>query len=61
MIDTRDNEFITRHGIYYQLGVGGTVGSAEGIGYSQASAVLSHLRTRSGDRVAQSSTDGVPA
>jgi hypothetical protein len=42
MIDTRDNEFITTRGIYYQLGVGGTVGSAEGIGYGQAAGVLSH-------------------
>ena len=42
MIDTRDNEFITTRGIFYQLGVGGTVGSAEGVGYAQASAVLSH-------------------
>jgi hypothetical protein len=42
MIDTRDNEFITTHGIYYQIGFGGTVGSAEGIGYTQASGVLAH-------------------
>jgi hypothetical protein len=42
MIDTRDSEFITHRGIFYQLGVGGTVGSAEGIRYAQASAVLSH-------------------
>jgi hypothetical protein len=42
MLDTRDNEFITTRGIFYQLGLGGTVGSAEGIGYGQASAVLSH-------------------
>jgi outer membrane protein assembly factor BamA len=42
ILDTRDNEFITTRGIFYQLGLGGTVGSAEGIGYGQASAVLSH-------------------
>jgi hypothetical protein len=42
MIDTRDNEFITTSGIYYQVGLGGTVGSAEGIAYGQASAVLAH-------------------
>jgi hypothetical protein len=42
MLDTRDNEFITTRGIFYQLGVSGTVGSQEGIGYGQASAVLAH-------------------
>ncbi len=42
MIDTRDNEFITTRGIYYQVGLGGTVGSAESIGFGQAAAVLSH-------------------
>jgi hypothetical protein len=42
IVDTRDSEFVTTHGIYYQVGAGGTVGSAEGIGYAQASAVLAH-------------------
>lgn len=42
MIDTRDSEFITRSGIYYQLGVGVTVGSTEGLAYGEASAVLAH-------------------
>jgi hypothetical protein len=42
ILDTRDNEFITTHGIYYQVGFGGTVGSGEHIGYAQASAVLAH-------------------
>jgi hypothetical protein len=40
--DTRDSEFITTHGALYQIGVGGTVGSADGIGYGNASAVLSN-------------------
>jgi hypothetical protein len=42
IIDTRDNEFITTHGIYYQLGFGATVGSGENIRYAQASGVLAH-------------------
>jgi len=42
MIDTRDSEFVTRRGIFYQIGVGATVGSAEGIAYGEASAVLAH-------------------
>jgi len=42
MIDTRDSEFITRRGIFYQVGVGATAGSAESIAYGEASAVLSH-------------------
>lgn len=41
-VDTRDSEFITRRGVFYQLGVGGTVGTAEGVGYGEASAVLAH-------------------
>jgi len=42
MIDTRDSEFITRQGIFYQIGVGATAGSAEQVGYGEASAVLAH-------------------
>jgi hypothetical protein len=42
MIDTRDSEFVTSRGIFYQLGVGGTVGSAENIGFGEASAVMAH-------------------
>jgi hypothetical protein len=42
MIDTRDSEFVTRRGIFYQAGLGGTVGSAEAIAYGNASAVLAH-------------------
>ncbi len=42
MYDTRDSEFITTRGLFYQIGVGGTVGSADGIRYGEAAAVLSH-------------------
>jgi hypothetical protein len=41
-VDTRDSEFITRRGIFYQLGVGGTMGSAESVGYGEVSAVVAH-------------------
>jgi hypothetical protein len=40
--DTRDSEFITTTGVFYQVGLGGTVGSADGIGYGNASAILAH-------------------
>jgi hypothetical protein len=40
--DTRDSEFITRSGLYYQVGVGGTLGSAEHVAYGEASAVVAH-------------------
>jgi Omp85 superfamily domain len=42
MIDTRDSEFVTARGIYYQLGVAETFGSAEDVAYAEASAVLAH-------------------
>lgn len=42
MLDTRDSEFITRRGIFYQVGVGATVGTAEHVGYGEAAAVLAH-------------------
>ncbi len=42
MVDDRDSEFITRRGIFYQVGISGTVGSAEQVGYGELSAVLSH-------------------
>jgi hypothetical protein len=42
IIDTRDSEFVTRRGLYYQLGALGTAGSAEGVRYGEVSAVLSH-------------------
>jgi hypothetical protein len=42
IIDTRDSEFVTRRGIYYQVGVGATAGSTEALAYGNASAVLAH-------------------
>jgi outer membrane protein assembly factor BamA len=41
VIDTRDNEFVPKKGVYYQLGGAGTLGSAERVGYGELSAVLS--------------------
>jgi hypothetical protein len=42
IIDTRDNEFVTTSGIFYQLGVAATAGSAERVAYGETSAVLAH-------------------
>jgi len=42
MIDTRDSEFVTRRGIFYQVGVGFSAGTADSIAYGNASAVLAH-------------------
>jgi hypothetical protein len=42
IVDTRDSEFVTRRGIYYQVGAGVTAGSTESLAYGNASAVLSH-------------------
>ncbi len=42
MIDTRDSEFVTTSGIFYQLGVAATVGSAEEVANGEVSAVLAH-------------------
>jgi hypothetical protein len=42
MIDTRDSEFVTTRGVFYQLGIGGTAGTAEDVVYGEASAVLAH-------------------
>ena len=42
IVDTRESEFITRSGVFYQLGVGATLGSAEQVAYGEASAVLAH-------------------
>jgi Omp85 superfamily domain len=42
MIDTRDTEFITTRGIFYQIGLAATAGSAEDVAYGEASAVLAH-------------------
>lgn len=42
VIDTRDEEFIPTRGIFYQLGVADTVGSADGVHFGEASATLMH-------------------
>jgi outer membrane protein assembly factor BamA len=42
MFDTRDSEFVTRRGVFYQAGVGDTIGSAEGVAYGSAGMVLAH-------------------
>jgi hypothetical protein len=42
MFDTRDSEFVTRKGIFYQVGVGATAGIEDRIAYGNASAVLAH-------------------
>ena len=42
MVDTRDTEFVTTRGIFYQAGVGATVGSGDARSYGNTSAVLSH-------------------
>ncbi len=42
IVDTRDSEFVTRKGIFYQIGLGATIGSTESLAYGNASAVLSH-------------------
>jgi hypothetical protein len=48
MYDTRDSEFVTSRGLFYQLGLAGTVGSAESVAYGEASAVLAHYTPISG-------------
>ncbi len=40
MYDTRDSEFVTTRGLFYQLGLGGTVGSSERVAYGETSVVL---------------------
>jgi Omp85 superfamily domain len=42
IIDTRDSEFVTTRGIFYQLGVSATGGSAENVAYGRGAAVLAH-------------------
>ncbi len=42
IIDTRDTEFVTRSGYYYQLGAGYTLGTAGVAAYANTSAVLAH-------------------
>jgi outer membrane protein assembly factor BamA len=43
MVDTRDSEFFPRRGIFYQVGMAGTAGSAEEVRFGEASASLSHF------------------
>lgn len=43
MYDTRDSEFVTRSGLFYQWGVSWSLGtSSESIGYGELAAVLAH-------------------
>jgi outer membrane protein assembly factor BamA len=42
MYDTRDSEFVTRMGAFYQLGGAFTVGTAEHVAYGELAAVLAH-------------------
>lgn len=42
MVDTRDTEFVTRRGYFYQLGAGYTVGTSGVAAYANTSAILSH-------------------
>jgi hypothetical protein len=42
VLDTRDSEFVTRRGFFYQVGIGATVGSAQEVAFGEASAVLAH-------------------
>jgi hypothetical protein len=42
MVDTRDSEFVTTRGIFYQIGLGGTGGTADRVAFANASTVLSH-------------------
>jgi len=43
MVDTRDNEIVPRRGIFYQAGLGGTVGTAESVRFGEASVVTMHF------------------
>jgi hypothetical protein len=43
MIDTRDSEFVTQSGVFYQAGLSATVGSSDQVSYGEASAVLAHF------------------
>jgi outer membrane protein assembly factor BamA len=42
MYDTRNSEFVTTRGLFYQVGVGTTVGASEQVSYAEAAAVLAH-------------------
>ena len=41
-IDTRDEEFITHKGVFYQIGIAETVGTQQDIRYGEASFILDH-------------------
>ncbi len=41
VVDTRDDEFVPHTGVYDQIGVAGTVGSAEKVAYGEGSALFS--------------------
>jgi outer membrane protein assembly factor BamA len=43
MVDTRDSEFVTRSGVFYQVGVSATAGSSDQVTYGEAAAVLAHF------------------
>jgi hypothetical protein len=43
MVDTRNNEILPRRGIFYQVGLGGTLGSAEKVRFGEASATALHF------------------
>ncbi|WP_394827705.1 BamA/TamA family outer membrane protein [Pendulispora albinea] len=40
ILDTRDNEFAPHKGVYYQLGAGATVGSAQRVSYGEVAGVF---------------------
>jgi hypothetical protein len=42
MLDTRDSEFVTTKGLFYQVGLGTTVGASEQVTYGEGSAVIAH-------------------
>lgn len=42
MLDTRNSEFVTTRGLFYQVGLGTTVGTSDRISYGEAAAVLAH-------------------
>jgi hypothetical protein len=42
ILDTRDTEFVTRRGYFYQFGAGYTVGTSSVAAYANTSAVLAH-------------------
>lgn len=40
IVDTRDNEFVPREGVFVQLGAAGTIGTAERVAYAEFSGVF---------------------